>query len=61
MEGIRTNGFFNQFSVVAKVAMIHKEGLAKFDYKLNIEVKLLKHSSIILAALLEPCKPSDFS
>jgi hypothetical protein len=23
------------------------EGLAKFDYKLNIEVKLLKHSSII--------------
>ncbi len=47
MEGIRTNGFFNQFSVVAKVAMIHKEGLAKFDYKLNIEVKLLKHSSAI--------------
>jgi hypothetical protein len=24
-----------------------QEGLAKFDYKQNIEVKLLKHSSII--------------
>jgi len=47
MEGIRTNDFLYSILCCSQSGDGPQEGLAKFDYKLNIEVKLVKHSSII--------------
>ncbi len=47
MEEIRTNGFLYSILCCSQSGDDPQEGLAKFDYKLNIQVKLLKHSFII--------------
>jgi hypothetical protein len=41
--------FFCQMFFVAKMAIIHKEDLAKFGYKLSMKCTIFKHLSIYLA------------
>jgi hypothetical protein len=40
--------FFGQNCFVAKMAIIHKEDLAKFGYELNMKCTIFKHPSIYL-------------
>ncbi len=48
--------FWGQFCYVAKSDNDPQEDLARFAYKLNLrKQKALKHPSILVATLLEPC------
>jgi hypothetical protein len=44
-----------KFLFFAKWQIVHRKVvLAKFDYKLYMEIKILKHCSMFLTTLLEP-------
>ncbi len=47
--------FFCYFCDVAKMAMTHKNILAKFGKKIHIKVKHLQHLCIFFGYILEPC------
>lgn len=48
--------YFNEFCDVMKMAIIHKEDLSKFGYKLNMKGKIYNHFSIYILVIITKYK-----